>query len=336
MDLICVKGGRYFSSYDALKECERSCGSGPCLYEKNSFDESIYNNPSGAHGTSSNTQEFDANNKYDEIFNPVANKNRSSSIPVNSEGTAMSVPKSRLLKRCPRCSQNTLQFNPETRLSICLNKECNPIIANTRLDPSNTTADFRGSDTSSGKTKKTAENRIEPEKPKKLLSPLPGLLATFILLFLGYLIGTGISIYSKTYIPLWLFLAFAVFFSVESRLFPFPTKIRILGNIYKILLNLSILFTFCLAAWSLFKLFTHDFAINPVIGSIIFVAEAIFCFWLCKMKVRNNSLWPSLTFTVFGVCLLIIVFAFAGVSPFADYKDVFWDKVSTWFASWLS
>jgi len=249
------------------------------------------------------------------------------------------------LGRCPYCGKNSLQLNPETRISICLNKECNPIIADTALDPTKPSSEnfrkqnyFKNNFVSRSNISSEGEGTMEQDgskSEKNLLNRLPAWLMSLILLIMSFLIGMGISLISKTNIPVWLFLSFAVVFCVENWFLSFTREIKILGNIYKIFLNLSILFTLSLAVWSLVKLFTHDFTVNPLVGSLVFVAEVCLFVWLCKMKARNNWLWPSMTFTIFCLCMLMIIFAFAGVSPFAEYKDIFWQKVSAWFTSWL-
>jgi len=67
---------------------------------------------------------------------------------------------------------------------------------------------------------------------------------------------------------------------------------------------------------------------SPLIGSLLFLVELAVFIWLCRVVSKNRWRQPSLKLTVFSVICLVLIFAFAGVKPLADYKDVSIDKIT--------
>jgi len=156
-------------------------------------------------------------------------------------------------------------------------------------------------------------------------------LFSLLLIFALSLVGWGIGVLIGSFIPLWLLLGFSVIYSIEKWLSYYTRKHKIVGKIYRVILNLSILSLFGLLIWSGFSLFTQQFMQNPLVGSIVFLAELVIFIWLCRVVAKNSWRQPSMKLTVFSLICLFLIFSFAGVQPMADYKDEVLGKVTAFF-----
>ena len=156
-------------------------------------------------------------------------------------------------------------------------------------------------------------------------------LLALLLVFVLSTIGWGISIFAGSFVPLWLLFGFSVIYSVEKWFSYITRKHKIIGKLYRLFLNLSILSLFGLIIWSGIKLFSQQFVHSSLVGSLVFVAELVFFIWMCRVVSKNSWRWPSMKLTVFSLLCLFIVFAFAGVQPVSTYKDnLVDDLVNRW------
>ena len=153
------------------------------------------------------------------------------------------------------------------------------------------------------------------------------MLFVFVLSLVGLVVNALIS----SYIPMWLLLGFSVIYSVESWLSYYTRKYKNVGRIYRLVVNLSLLSLLGLLIWSGVSLFTQRFIQNPLLGSLVFLAEFVVFIWLCRVVSRNSWRQPSMKLTVFSLICLFFVFSFAGVQPLSDYKDSLFDSISTYF-----
>lgn len=166
----------------------------------------------------------------------------------------------------------------------------------------------------------------------KKLSKNKNWLLSLLLVFALTLVGWGISVLISSFIPFWLLLGFSVIYSIEKWLFHYTRKHKIIGKIYRVILNLSFLSLLGLLIWSGVSLFTQQFMLSPLVGSLVFLVELILFIWLWRVISRNSWRQPSMKLTVFSLICLFVVFAFAGVQPFSDYKD----KVAGEVANFIS
>lgn len=132
-------------------------------------------------------------------------------------------------------------------------------------------------------------------------------------------------------IPFWLLFGFSVFYSVEKWLGYYTRRYRIIGRIYRLILNLCALSLLGLLVWSGVSLFTQQFMQSPLIGSFVFLLEIAIFIWLCRVVSKNGWRQPSMKLTVFSLICLFFIFSFAGVQPLSDYKDTMFDSISTYF-----
>jgi curved DNA-binding protein CbpA len=155
-------------------------------------------------------------------------------------------------------------------------------------------------------------------------------LCSLLFVFALSLVGLGISAHIGSFIPFWLLLSFSVIFSVEKWLsyYIYARKYKIVGKIYRLVLNLSVLSLLGLLISSCVLLFTQQFLQSPLIGSFLFLTELIALIWLSRVVSRNSWRQPSMKLTVFCVICLFLVFSFAGVQPMAHYKDVAIAKIA--------
>jgi len=155
-------------------------------------------------------------------------------------------------------------------------------------------------------------------------------LFSLLLIFSCTIIGLGVTLFIGTAIPLYLLLGFSITLSIE-KWFYFPTatiKYKYIGRLYRLFLNLSALSLVGTIIWSGIKLFSQQYFSNPLIGSLVFLAELTFFAWIWRVISRNSWRWPSMKLTVFVLLVIFIVLAFAGVNPFSTYKDTIIDRIS--------
>jgi hypothetical protein len=157
-------------------------------------------------------------------------------------------------------------------------------------------------------------------------------LKALFLMFTLSLIGVVISIVTGSSIPLWLLFGFSTIFSIE-KWFNYQTrKYKGIGKLYRLLLNSCILLLFGLLIWSGIKLFSQQFVYNPLVGSLIFLAEFVFFIWMWRVVAKNSWRWPSMKLTVSSLIALSVVLAFAGVQPISTYKDTALTKIGSAFS----
>ena len=155
-----------------------------------------------------------------------------------------------------------------------------------------------------------------------------GVLSLLFVLALS-LAGWGISVLICSFIPLWLLLGFSIIFSIEKWLSYYTRKYKIVGKIYRLILNLSALSLLGLLIWSGVSLFTQQFMQSPLIGSLLFLLELAVFIWLCRIVSRNSWRRPSMKLTVACLICIFVVFSFAGVQPFSNYKDEAVEKITS-------
>jgi hypothetical protein len=98
----------------------------------------------------------------------------------------------------------------------------------------------------------------------------------------------------------------------------------------KLGINIAVLFLFGVLAWLGYRLFTHSFGIDPIIGVVIFIACVAGWILLIRLMESRKYRWvrPSLKLTTFCVIAVILVLSFAGVQPLSDYKDKVISEIS--------
>ena len=214
---------------------------------------------------------------------------------------------------------------PNCSCAECTNKRLNKMRAGTHEDyiynrPSFRTSPFgkRIDNTGGQKTYRHRPHIPNWLKPMLLIGALSigGLIASR---FVGSLI------------PFWLLFGSSVFFSIEKWLSYYTRKYKVVGRIYRLILNLSLLSLLGLLVWSGVSLFTQQFMQSPLIGSLVFLLELAVFIWLCRVLSKNGWRQPSMKLTVFSLICLFFIFSFAGVQPLSDYKDTMFDSISTYF-----
>jgi len=153
------------------------------------------------------------------------------------------------------------------------------------------------------------------------MNKLPNWLLSLLFVCALSLCGWGFSVLVGSFIPLWLLLGFSVIYAIEKWLFYYTRKFKIVGKIYRTILNLSVLSLLGLLIWSCVSLFTQQFMQSPLVGSLVVLAELIFFIWLWRVVAKNSWRWPSMKLTLLSAICLFLIFAFAGVQPFSTYKD---------------
>jgi hypothetical protein len=143
--------------------------------------------------------------------------------------------------------------------------------------------------------------------------------------------GIAASMFVASFVPFALLLGFSVFYCVERWSGYYTWQHRVVGRIYRLVLNLSLLSLLGLLVWSGVMLFSQRFMQSPLAGSLMFVFEFAVFIWLSRVVSRNSRRQPSMKLTVFSVIGLFLIFSFAGVQPLAAYKDSAFNSVVAFF-----
>lgn len=306
-DIRCISTGIRFSSAEALWDCKKQCTDGICRYNSGGLSKSklFYQG------------ETDKNNKND----------------INNN-----------LGICPECGKYSLQFNSEKGVSICINQECNHIIAAQPTNESRISMVDKGPASNQEKNIPESNNSLKSSNYPSILMqigrkwqinkpdiqlPVWGL--SIILIFVCVIVGVGISALVKTSIPLWLLFILSIIFSIEKWFQLFIQEYKSIGKVYKLCQNLAVLYSFGIIIWSLVKLFSSDFTGSPVIGSLVVIGEIVVFLWFCKIVIDNDRRWPSMKLTILCLIVLFIIFSFAGVSPFVEMKNNIFKTVNLVF-----
>jgi hypothetical protein len=163
-----------------------------------------------------------------------------------------------------------------------------------------------------------------PSNTKILHLPKMGKWEMALICIVGLtLLGLGIGVFAGNNISFWVLSGFSCILVLEKWLINSITKFKIIHGLYKLLLNLSLLSLLGLLIWSGIQLFSHQFFKTALIGSLIFIGEFVIFVIIWKFTAKHGSQWPSMKLTIFSLIAIFFVFAYAGVSPFLEWKDSF-------------
>jgi hypothetical protein len=171
-----------------------------------------------------------------------------------------------------------------------------------------------------------SRERVSDRRPH-----LPNWLKALLVVTALSAIGLVTSRFVESFIPLWLLLGVSIFYCVERWSDYYTRKHKIVGRVYRLILNLALLSLLGLLIWSGVLLFTQRFMQSPLVGSLVFVFEFAVFIWLCRVVSRNSWRQPSMKLTVFSAISLLLIFSFAGVQPLSTYKDSLVDSISSYF-----
>lgn len=157
----------------------------------------------------------------------------------------------------------------------------------------------------------------------------PDWLKAVLLVFAASMVGLTISTFARSYVPFWPVFIFSIFFSIEKWFHYVTRRHRVVGRLYRLLMNLSLLALLGLLIWLAVKLFSHQLAQHPLAGSLMLLGGIGLFVWMVRAVGRNSWRWPSMKLTVFSLICLFFVFSFAGVQPLSDYKDSMLASIST-------
>lgn len=251
--------------------------------------------------------------------------------------------------RCPTCKLPTLYFDLDTNYWRCSNNYCSGKVftferEKARYKQAKGPPSWKPKGPPPEKPKEPPPEKSKEgpighkllEMPQQLLRRLQksrkapkiiGVTLAYILAIIILIVVIG----PFSFIPVWLLLGVFVIYSVEKWLTYYTRKYKIVGWIYRLILNLSVLSLLGLLIRSGVLLFTQRFMQSPFIGSLIFLAELAVFIWLCRVISKNSWRQPSMKLTVVSLICLFLIFSFAGVQPFSTYKDRLFNSISTYF-----
>jgi len=183
------------------------------------------------------------------------------------------------------------------------------------------------------KLRKTRKRNLTPNLSRGSRHKASNRMLALLLPFIILVIGVGISIFIRSYIPFLLSFGFSIIFSVEKWCKSL-LKNKVIGRLYRLILNLGILSLFGYLIWSGIQLFSHKVVYSPLIGSLLFIFGVVLFIYMWKIVAKNSWRWPSMKLTVFSLSCLFLVFSFAGVQPMEDYKNEVVDAITNTAAEW--
>jgi len=163
--------------------------------------------------------------------------------------------------------------------------------------------------------------------PHKSGKKISNWVLSLLLIFALSVIGLGITLFIGNSIPFWILFGFSLIYSVEKWFYYYTRRHKAIGKLYRLFLNISILYLLGLIIWSGIKLFSNQFTHSSLVGSLILLAEFVFFIWMWRVVAKNSWRWPSMKLTIFSSICLFLIFAFAGVPPMSVYKD---NLVTSW------
>lgn len=172
-------------------------------------------------------------------------------------------------------------------------------------------------------------NKLGGQKAYRHRSHIPNWLIALLFMVALSVAGLVASKFARSFIPFWLLFGFSVFYSIGKWFSYYTVKHKIVGRVYRLILNLSVLSLLGLLIWSGISLFTQQFMQSPLIGSLVFIAELGVFIWLCRVVSKNSWRQPSMKLTVVSLICLFLIFSFAGVQPFSGYKDEAIGKITS-------
>ena len=176
--------------------------------------------------------------------------------------------------------------------------------------------------------RKTVDN-IGGQKAHSPRPHIPNWLKPILLIGALSIGGLIANRFVESLLPFWLLLGFSIFYSIEKWLSYYTRRYKIVGRIYRLVLNLSLLSLLGLLVWSGASLFAQRFMQTPLIGSFVFLFEIAVFIWWCRLVSKNGWRQPSMKLTVFSLICLFFIFSFAGVQPMTHYKDVAIGEITT-------
>jgi len=182
-------------------------------------------------------------------------------------------------------------------------------------------------------TKTTSDKGVGDEKEQKRSSfRVPNWLLAILCIFASCFVGLGLSVFIKSFTPLWLMLGFSVIYCIEKWLYFVLSRRKHswLGKLYRLFLNSALLSLLGFIIWSGIRLFSQQFIYSELIGSLLFIGEILLFVWMWRVVKRNSWRWPNMKLTAFSLMCVVVILSFAGVKPLSLYKDAVFDRVSSY------
>jgi tryptophan-rich sensory protein len=145
-------------------------------------------------------------------------------------------------------------------------------------------------------------------------------------------VGATVTILTKLQFPFWVLLASSVAYCAERWFNRETTRHRTTGKVYRVFLNVFVLFLVGAIIWTAVQTFSQRLGAGPLVGALLIIGELALFIWMWKVVARNSWRWPSLKLTVVAAVIISAIAAFAGVSPFDAYKDTVVHGTSQLFA----
>jgi hypothetical protein len=157
-------------------------------------------------------------------------------------------------------------------------------------------------------------------------------LSSILVTLVSCAVGAAISLFSDLGFPFWLLLGSSLAYCTERWFSRETTRHRTAGKVYRVFLNVFVLFLVGTIIWTAVQTFSQRLDAGPLVGALLIIGELALFIWMWKVVARNSWRWPSLKLTVVAAVIISAIAAFAGVSPFDAYKDTVVHGTSQLFA----
>ena len=146
-------------------------------------------------------------------------------------------------------------------------------------------------------------------------------LKTALSVLAGYLAGLVIYNISAIGFSIPLITGASAIFAVDKWHRRLTTRFRLVGVLYKLVLNLAVMTLAGLIIWAGVQIFLLSVPADYSAYVFILIVELVIFVYLARVLSENSWRRPKLVPTFFLMLVIAIGFAFFGTEPLATYKD---------------
>jgi hypothetical protein len=145
-------------------------------------------------------------------------------------------------------------------------------------------------------------------------------LQTGVLMLAPLIAGLVLNKISGMPVPLPLALVAAFIYSIEKWHRGLTTRFKVVGYLYKTIINLAILVFAGFLAWTGVQIYQQQLPAGNIGSIIILLLELLAFVYLCKIASNNSWRKPRLLSPFWLAALALAALSFTGLEPLASYK----------------
>ncbi len=146
-------------------------------------------------------------------------------------------------------------------------------------------------------------------------------LKSAILITVGLVAGLILNNITGTFIPLPLLLGASIILSIEKWHRELASKYKLIGAVYKLGLNLSILALIGLIVWTGIQISSGELHTSNAVNGLLLVFQIVVLGFAGKVLSNNSWRRPKLMPTFFLGAFILVILATVDIGPLAPYKE---------------